>query len=57
MWIILEHPPLRTIEDTWRWYKLFLPLASIIVYSRCHHQRILSFSTLLTTSFICVNLF
>ena len=57
MWITLERPPLRTMGETRLWYSFFLPLAGIIVYSRWHYRWILSFSTLLATVFVCINLF
>ena len=57
MWISLERPPLRTMGETRLWYSFFLPLAGIIVYSRWRYKWILSFSTLLSLVFICVNLF
>lgn len=57
MWITLERPPLRTMGETRLWYSFFLPLAGVIVYSRWQYKWILSFSTLLATVFVCVNLF
>lgn len=57
MWIALERPPLRTMGETRLWYSLFLPMAGIIVYSRWHYRWILSFSTLMATVFVCINLF
>lgn len=57
MWISLERPPLRTMGETRLWYSFFLPLTGIIVYSRWHYKWILSFSTILSVVFICVNLF
>ena len=57
MWITLERPPLRTMGETRLWYSFFLPLAGVIVYSRWQYNWILSFSTLLATVFVCVNLF
>lgn len=57
MWIALERPPLRTMGETRLWYSLFLPLAGLIVYTRWHYKWILSFSTLLSVVFICINLF
>ena len=57
MWISLERPPLRTMGETRLWYSFFLPLAGVIVYSRWQYKWILSFSTLLATVFVCVNLF
>ena len=57
MWITLERPPLRTMGETRLWYSFFLPLAGIIVFSRWQYKWILSFSTLLATVFVCVNVF
>ena len=57
MWLSLERPPLRTMGETRLWYSFFLPLAGIIVYSRWRYKWILSFSTVLSLVFICVNLF
>ncbi len=57
MWIALDRPPLRTMGETRLWYSLFLPVAGIIVYSRWHYRWILSFSTLMATVFVCINLF
>ena len=57
MWVSLERPPLRTMGETRLWYSLFLPLAGIIVYSRWKYKWILSFSTVLSLVFICVNIF
>ena len=56
LWITLERPPLRTMGETRLWYSFFLPLAGIIVYSRWRYKWILSFSTVLSLVFICVNL-
>ena len=56
MWISLERPPLRTMGETRLWYSFFLALAGIIVYSRWHYKWILSFSTLMSFVFICINL-
>ena len=57
MWVSLEHPPLRTMGETRLWYSFFLPMTGIIVYSRWKYKWILSFSTVLSLVFICVNLF
>lgn len=57
MWISLERPPLKTMGETRLWYSFFLPLAGIIVYGRWRYKWILSFSTVLSLVFICVNLF
>lgn len=57
MWIALERPPLRTMGETRLWYSFFLPLSGIIVFARWRYKWILTFSTLLATVFICVNIF
>ena len=57
LWVTLERPPLRTMGETRLWYSFFLPLAGILVYSRWKYKWILSFSTVLATVFICINIF
>ena len=57
MWVSMERPPLRTMGETRLWYSLFLPLAGVIVYARWRYKWILSFSTIMSTVFICINLF
>lgn len=57
LWINLERPPLRTMGETRLWYAFFLPVAGIAVYSRWRYKWILSFSTMLSLVFICVNIF
>ena len=57
MWIELERPPLRTMGETRLWYSLFLPMAGLFIYSRWRYKWILTFSTVMTTVFICINLF
>ena len=57
IWISLERPPLRTMGETRLWYSFFLPLAGLIVYSRWRYRWILSFSTLMSVVFVCINLF
>lgn len=57
MWISLERPPMRTMGETRLWYSFFLPVAGLITYSRWKYKWILTFSTLLSVVFICVNLF
>ncbi len=56
-WIGLERPPLRTMGETRLWYSFFLPLAGLITYARWRYKWILSFSTILSVVFICINLF
>lgn len=57
LWISLDRPPMRTMGETRLWYSLFLPIAGIITYSRWRYRWILSFSTLLSFVFICINIF
>ncbi len=57
LWITLEHPPLRTMGETRLWYSFFMPLVGLIIYLRWRYRWILSFSTLMATVFICVNIF
>jgi len=57
MWITLERPPMRTLGETRLWYSLFLPLAGLFVYSRWRYKWILTFSTIMATVFVCINLF
>ena len=57
MWVTLERPPLRTMGETRLWYSFFLPLAGLLVYARKRYRWILSFTTVLATVFICVNIF
>lgn len=57
MWITLERPPLRTMGETRLWYALLLPFAGLMVYLRHGYRWILSFTTLLATVFVCINIF
>ena len=57
LWLSLGHPPLRTMGETRLWYSFFLPLVALILYSRWRYRWVLSFSTLLSFVFICVNIF
>jgi ABC-type transport system involved in cytochrome c biogenesis permease subunit len=56
LWQSLERPPLRTMGETRLWYSFFLPVAGIITYQRWNYKWILSFSTILATVFIIVNI-
>ena len=57
MWVSLERPPLRTMGETRLWYSALLPFTGLIVYSRWQYRWILSYSTMLSLVFVCVNLF
>ena len=56
MWLSLERPPLRTMGETRLWYSFFLSVAGVTVYARWRYKWILSFSTLMSVVFICINL-
>ena len=56
MWISLERPPLRTMGETRLWYSFFLPVVGLITYERWRYKWLLSFSTLLATVFIIINI-
>lgn len=57
LWVVLERPPLRTMGETRLWYSFFLSVAGAVVYVLWRYRWILSFTTLLSTVFLCVNLF
>lgn len=57
MWFSLERPPMRTMGETRLWYSFFLPLAGIITYARWKYKWILTFSSILSLVFICINIF
>ena len=57
LWISLERPPMRTLGETRLWYSLFLSVAGIAMYAGYRYPWLLTFSTIVATVFICVNLF
>ncbi len=57
IWVTLERPPLRTMGETRLWYSFFLPFAGLLVYVRKGYKWILSFTTVMATVFVCVNIF
>lgn len=56
LWAALGRPPMRTMGETRLWYSLLLPLAGVVIYARWHYKWILSFTTVLATVFVCINL-
>jgi ABC-type transport system involved in cytochrome c biogenesis permease subunit len=56
LWLLLERPPLRTMGETRLWYSLFVLVAGLFTYQRWHYRPILSFSTLLSSVFLIINL-
>ena len=56
MWISLDRPPLRTMGETRLWYSFFAGAAGLFTYLRWKYKWILSFSAVLSTVFIILNL-
>ena len=57
LWISLDRPPMRTMGETRLWYSLFLSIIGIAIFSRWRYKWILPFSAVLSTVFVCINLF
>lgn len=57
LWISLGRPPLRTMGETRLWYSFFAGISGLLTYLRWRYKWILSFSTVLSTVFILLNLF
>ncbi len=55
-WLTLNRPPLRTMGETRLWYSFFLLVAGTFTYARWHYRWIMSFSTMLATVFILINI-
>lgn len=56
LWLSLERPPLRTMGETRLWYSFFLLISGLITYIRWHYRWVMTFSTMLATVFIIINL-
>ena len=56
LWHTLGRPPLRTMGETRLWYSFFMLVAGAATYYRWHYRWILSFSTLMATVFILINI-
>ena len=56
LWLSLERPPLRTMGETRLWYSFFLLISGLITYMRWHYRWVMTFSTMLATVFIIINL-
>ncbi len=56
MWLSLKRPPLRTMGETRLWYSFFAGVSGLFTYLRWRYKWILSFSTVLSTVFIILNL-
>ena len=57
LWVTLDRPPLRTMGETRLWYSFFAGMAGLFTYLRWRYKWILSFSTVLSTVFILLNVF
>ena len=57
LWISLERPPLRTMGETRLGYSFFAFAAGLFTYMRWRYKWILSYSTVLATVFIMINIF
>ena len=56
LWFSLGRPPLRTMGETRLWYSFFAVVSGLFTYVRWRYKWILSFSTLLATVFIMINI-
>ena len=56
LWVSLERPPLRTMGETRLWYSFFALISGLFTYLRWRYKWILSFSTVLATVFIIINI-
>ena len=54
--ITLDRPPMRTMGETRLWYSFFMLVAGIITYARWRYRWILSFSTVMATVFMIINI-
>ena len=57
LWAGLARPPLRTMGEPRLWYSFFALIAGLFTYLRWRYRWILSFSTVLATVFIMINIF
>ena len=57
LWVSLGRPPLRTMGETRLWYSFFALFAGLFTYLRWRYRWILSFSTVLASVFILINIF
>lgn len=57
MWIGMERPPMRTMGETRLWYTFFLSAIGFVMYLKWRYPWILSFSLVVASVFILINLF
>ena len=56
LWVSLKRPPLKTMGETRLWYSFFALLSGLFTYLRWRYRWILSFSTVLATVFVVINI-
>jgi len=56
LWIGQERPPMRTMGETRLWYSFFLSLVGFITYKHWKYKWLLSFTVLVASVFICINI-
>ncbi len=56
LWISLKRPPMRTMGETRLWYSFFALLSGLFTYLVWRYRWILSFSTVLSSVFILINI-
>ena len=56
LWISLGRPPMRTMGETRLWYSFFALLSGLLTYLVWRYRWILSFSTVLATVFMVLNI-
>ncbi len=55
-WIHIERPPMRTMGETRLWYSMFISIVGYIAYKRWKYPWLLSFTNVVATVFVVVNL-
>lgn len=55
LWVSLGRPPLKTMGETRLWYSFFALISGLFTYLRWKYRWILSFSAVLATVFIVIN--
>lgn len=56
LWCSLDRPPLRTMGETRLWYSFFALISGLFTYIRWKYRWILSFSTVLASVFMILNI-
>lgn len=56
-WLMIDRPPFKTTGETRLWFSLFMPIAGLIAYKAWNYRWMLLYGTLISTVFICLNIF